>query len=405
MTDEAVFLEPIEPPESGRLLRALREETTGGLLLIVVSLAAIVIANSPLKSAYASFTNFEFGPASLGLHMSINHWAADFLLAIFFFVVGNELKHEMTLGSLANPREALVPIVAAVSGMAAAAGIFLFFNSGDAAASAWAIPISTDVAFALAVLALAGKGLPLELRSFLLTVAVVNDLCAISVIAVFYDQGFKQGPFLLSLLTIGIFALLQYRLITTAWLGLPLALLAWYWMYQSGIHATVAGVLLGLAMNVKPMPGQTDSPADRAEHVFRPISAGICVPFFAFTSIGISLAAGNLGQMLTSNLTYGICLGLIIGQPLGVTVGAYLATKISKATLNPSLQWWDVLVVGTLAAIGFTVALLVSEVSFHGIPYYLENAKLAIAVTNFIAILISVIAVRIRNKKYQASIS
>ena len=405
MTDETVFLEPIEPPESGRLLRALREETTGGLLLIVVSLAAILIANSPLKNAYASFTNFEFGPASLGLHMSLNHWSADFLLAIFFFVVGNELKHEITLGSLANPREALVPIAAAVSGMAVAAGIFLFFNSGSAAASAWAIPISTDVAFALAVLALAGKGLPLELRSFLLTVAVVNDLCAISVIAIFYDQGFKQGPFLLSLIAIGIFALLQYRLVTFAWLGLPLALAAWYWMYQSGIHATVAGVLLGLTMNVKPKPGQTESPADRAEHVFRPISAGICVPVFAFTSIGISVATGNLGQMLTSNLAFGICFGLIIGQPLGVTLGAYLATKISKATLNPSLQWWDVLVVGTLAAIGFTVALLVSEVSFHESPDNLATAKLAIAVTNFIAILISVIAVRIRNKKYQVSIS
>ena len=405
MTDETVFLEPIEPPESGRLLRALREETTGGVLLIVVSLLALVIANSPLSDAYNSFIHFEFGPSSLGLNLSVNYWASDFLLAVFFFVVGNELKHEMTLGSLANPREALVPIVAAVTGMVMAAVIFLIFNKGDAAASAWAIPISTDVAFALAVLALAGRGLPLELRSFLLTVAVVNDLCAISVIAIFYDQGFEPIPFLCSLVAIGLFALLQKRHLTSLWIAIPIALLAWYWMYQSGIHATVAGVLLGLAMNVNPKTNATESPADRAEHFFRPISAGICVPIFAFTSIGLSLGNENLNQMFRSNLTLGISLGLIIGQPLGVTLGAYLATKLSKASLNPSLKWWDVLVVGNLAAIGFTVALLVSEVSFHENARYLANAKFAIALTNFLAITIAVSAVRIRNRKFQPSIS
>jgi len=400
-----MFLEPIVAPESGRIVRALRQETTGGLLLIAISVIALVLANSSLAAAYESFTHFKFGPQSLHLNLTVAQWAADFLLAIFFFVVGNELKHEIVKGSLADPREALVPIVAALSGMTLAAAIFLTLNHGDPAASAWGIPISTDVAFALAVLALAGRGLPLELRSFLLTVAVVNDLGAISVIAIFYDQGFHLLEFIFAIVSIIIFAILQKRYLTSPWLSIPLALNAWYWMYQSGIHATIAGVALGLSMNVNAKTGQSQSPAERAEHVFRPISAGICVPIFAFASIGIALDGGGISRMLQDHLTQGILFGLIIGQPVGVTLGAYLTTKLTKGTLNPLLSWWDVLVVGMLAAIGFTVALLVSEVSFHGNLQLLGTAKFGIAFTNIVAIAFAIIAVRLRNRGIQGNSS
>jgi len=405
VVDENMFLEPIVAPESGRIVRALRQETTGGLLLIAISVIALVLANSSLAAAYESFTHFKFGPQSLHLNLTVAQWAADFLLAIFFFVVGNELKHEIVKGSLADPREALVPIVAALSGMTLAAAIFLTLNHGDPAASAWGIPISTDVAFALAVLALAGRGLPLELRSFLLTVAVVNDLGAISVIAIFYDQGFHLLEFIFAIVSIIIFAILQKRYLTSLWLSIPLALNAWYWMYQSGIHATIAGVALGLSMNVNAKTGQSQSPAERAEHVFRPISAGICVPIFAFASIGIALDGGGISRMLQDHLTQGILFGLIIGQPVGVTLGAYLTTKLTKGTLNPLLSWWDVLVVGMLAAIGFTVALLVSEVSFHGNLQLLGTAKFGIAFTNIVAIAFAIIAVRLRNRGIQGNSS
>ncbi|MEI7442654.1 MAG: Na+/H+ antiporter NhaA [Actinomycetes bacterium] len=405
MDDENMFLEPITQPESGRIVRALREETTGGLLLIATSLLALVLANSPLSKYYESFTTFKFGPESLHLNLTVAQWAADFLLAVFFFVVGNELKHEMVKGSLSDPREALVPIVAALSGMTLAATIFLTLNHGEPAASAWGIPISTDVAFALAVLALAGRGLPLELRSFLLTVAVVNDLCAISVIAIFYDQGFHLLEFIFAIVSIAIFAILQRRYITSFWLSIPLALNAWYWMYQSGIHATIAGVALGLSMNVQAKSGQGQSQADRAEHILRPISAGVCVPIFAFTSIGIALESGALSQMLHAHLTQGILFGLVIGQPVGVTVGAFLTTKLTKGSLNPLLSWWDVLTVGMLAAIGFTVALLVSEVSFHDDAQLLSTAKFGIALTNIVAITFAVVAVRLRNRGIKANSS
>jgi len=400
-----MFLEPIAPHESGRIVRALRQETTGGLLLIATSFIALVLANSPLSEVYESFTTFKFGPQSLHLNLSVAQWSADFLLAIFFFVVGNELKHEIVKGSLADPREALVPIIAALSGMTLAATIFLVLNHGQPSATAWGIPISTDVAFALAVLALAGRGLPLELRSFLLTVAVVNDLGAISVIAIFYDQGFHLLEFIFALVSIAVFAILQKRYVTSLWLAIPLALNAWYWMYQSGIHATIAGVALGLSMNVNSKSREIQSPAERAEHFMRPISAGICVPIFAFASIGIALEGGAISQMLHAHLTQGILFGLVIGQPVGVTLGAYLTTKLTKGTLNPMLSWWDVLIVGTLAAIGFTVALLVSEVSFHEDAQLLSTAKFAIALTNIVAITIAVIAVRLRNRGIRANSS
>ena len=405
MVEDNIFLEPIAPPESGRIVRALRQETTGGLLLIATSVIALVLANSSLSSAYESFTTFKFGPQSLHLNLTVAQWAADFLLAVFFFVVGNELKHEIVKGSLANPREALVPIVAALSGMTLAATIFLVLNHGEPAVSAWGIPISTDVAFALAVLALAGRGLPLELRSFLLTVAVVNDLGAISVIAFFYDQGFHLLEFMFAIVSITIFAILQRRHLTSLWLSIPLALNAWYWMYQSGIHATIAGVALGLSMNVHAKSDHEESPAERAEHLLRPISAGLCVPIFAFASIGIALDGSAISQMLHANLTQGILFGLVIGQPVGVTLGAFLTTKFTKGTLNPKLSWWDVLIVGMLAAIGFTVALLVSEVSFHHDVQLLSTAKFGIALTNVVAITLAVIAVRLRNRGIRANSS
>jgi NhaA family Na+:H+ antiporter len=239
----------------------------------------------------------------------------------------------------------------------------------------------------------------------LLTVAVVNDLGAISVIAVFYDQGFHLLEFIFAIVSIAIFAFLQRRHVTSLWLSIPLALNAWYWMYQSGIHATIAGVALGLSMNVNARTGQTQSPAERAEHLLRPISAGICVPIFAFASIGIALDGGGISQMLRANLTQGILFGLIIGQPVGVTLGAYLTTKLTKGKLNPLLSWWDVLIVGMLAAIGFTVALLVSEVSFHNDLQLLATAKFGIAFTNVVAITLAVVAVRLRNRGIKANSS
>ena len=350
---------------------------------------ALVWANSNWASSYESLVSFQVGPESLGLHLSLGAWASDFLLAIFFFVIGCELKHEFVLGTLSNPRIAAVPIGAALGGMLVAAAIFLAFNFNTPAQAAWGLPISTDVAFALAVLAIAGQRLPIELRSFLLTLAVVNDLGAILVIAVFYGHGFHLNWFVAAASLLTLFGLLQNRKITSAYIFVPLALLAWYAMFRSGIHATIAGVALGILMRVRKTESEIISPCDKAELTLRPFSAGFAVPVFV---LGTTLA-----EAISDPLTMGVMCGLIIGQPIGVTLGAFLVSRFTSGTLNPALSWWDVVVVGTLASIGFTVALLIAEVTFGSDIEMLATSKFAIIFTNLVAITVSVLAISMRS--------
>jgi NhaA family Na+:H+ antiporter len=393
---DVTALESIPVKEQRWVLRALRDETTGGLLLVGVALTALAWANSPWANSYERLVDLPIGTPGFMLPFRI--WAADFLLAIFFFVVGIELKHEFVSGTLSSPRRAVVPVAAALGGMLSSAAIFLALNAGSPQQSAWGIPVSTDIAFALAVLAIFGKRLPIELRSLLLTLAVVNDLGAITVIAIFYGHGFEATYFLIACVLVALFAVLQNRGINSLAVYLPLALVTWYFMYESGIHATVAGVALGLSMRVQARDGEKESPGDRVEHALRPVSAGICVPLFALVAAGVSLAGISIGAATREPLALGILLGLVVGQPVGVTLFAFVATKLSGGTLNPQLTWWDVAVVGTLASIGFTVALLVSEVSFEHNPSMLTVAKFAIVATNACAIGLSVLAIGVRTR-------
>jgi NhaA family Na+:H+ antiporter len=397
MVHEVDVLNPVPESEQRWLSRALKNETVGGLLLMGAAVFALVWANSNLASSYESLVSFQVGPESLGLHLSLGAWASDFLLAIFFFVIGCELKHEFVLGTLSNPRIAAVPIGAALGGMLVAAAIFSAFNFNTPAQAAWGLPISTDVAFALAVLAIAGQRLPIELRSFLLTLAVVNDLGAILVIAVFYGHGFHLNWFVAAASLLTLFGLLQNRKITSAYIFVPLALLAWYAMFRSGIHATIAGVALGLLMRVRKTESEIISPCDKAELTLRPFSAGFAVPVFAFLAAGVNVLGTTLAEAISDPLTMGVMCGLIIGQPIGVTLGAFLVSRFTSGTLNPALSWWDVVVVGTLASIGFTVALLIAEVTFGSDIEMLATSKFAIIFTNLVAITVSVLAISMRS--------
>ena len=391
-----VFSEVLETEQSW-LARALKSETVGGLILMAAAIVALVWANSAWSDSYESIVNFNVGPESLHLNLTLNVWAADFLLAIFFFVIGCELKHEFVLGTLSNPRIAAVPIGAAFGGMVTAAAIFLVFNFGTPAQAAWGLPISTDVAFALAVLAIVGQRLPIELRSFLLTLAVVNDLGAILVIAIFYGHGFYAMWFCVAAALLLLFGSLQNRKVTSKFIFLPLAIVIWYAMFRSGIHATIAGVAMGLLMRVRKTEAEQLSPCDNAEVTLRPFSAGFAVPVFAFMAAGVNVSGTTLAEALSDPLTLGVLCGLIIGQPIGVTLGAFLVSRFTKGTLNPDLSWWDVVVVGSLASIGFTVALLISEVSFMADPAMLASSKFAIIFTNLVAICASVLAISIRS--------
>lgn len=376
----------------------LREETTGGILLIFAAITAIVWANSPFADSYVSLTSAEFGFTNFSMPLKV--WAADFLLAIFFFVIGIELKNEFVAGSLSSVRRAIVPFAAAFGGMFVAAIIFLMFNHGTDIAKAWGIPISTDIAFALAILAIAGKSMPDPLRLFLLTLAVVNDLGAILVIAVFYGHGFELTSFLVATALVAVFAILQRTGIRSVAIHLPIALACWYFTYESGIHATVAGVALGLSMRVTERPDEHHAPGDHAEHVLRPISAGLCVPLFALMSAGVSLEGVHIGEMLNNSLTLGVLFGLVIGQPLGVVIGTFIGSRFTERRLPAGLNWADVVVVGTLASIGFTVALLVSEVSFAEQPEILAVAKFALVLTSFASIASAVTAMKLRKRLF-----
>jgi NhaA family Na+:H+ antiporter len=269
------------------------------------------------------------------------------------------------------------------------------------AATGWGIPMATDIAFALAVLAVMGSKLPVALRAFLLTLAVVDDLGAILVIAIFYSHGFSPAPFLIAVLGMALWWFLQRRRLDAWWVYLPLGLVVWGFLHASGIHATVAGVALGLLTRVRLDPGETISPADRYEHAIRPISAGLCVPLFAFFSAGVTFI-GLGGSAFTDPVAIAIVVGLVVGKPIGVYGGARLVARFTRASLSSSLRWADVMAVGILAGIGFTVSLLIGELAFEYDAPRQTAAKIGILVASVIAALLAVVALQRRSKAYAA---
>ncbi len=407
------------PPLSERLwlLRILRLETVGGLLMLMAAVIALVWANSRWATSYHDLLAIEVGPEALGLHLSLGTWAADFLLAFFFFLAGVELKHEVQLGTLSRPSLAAVPVVAAIGGMAVPALIFVAFTWGmPLESTGWGIPMATDIAFALAVLAIMGRGLPLALRAFLLTLAVVDDLGAITVIAIFYSDKFQLLPFLGAAACIALWWALQRRRVqgTPArfLLYLPLFLLTWWLMHESGVHATVAGVALGLATRVSKDADEAFSPGELAEHRLRPFVAGVAVPLFAFASAGVTIRTVPGGEpvppfleTLTSPVTLGVLVGLVVGKPIGVIGGAWLMARFTRAQLNPALRWADIAAVGLVAGIGFTVSLLIAELAYEPAPTLLADAKVGILTASLVAALLSMVLLRRRRHALAAYIA
>ena len=370
---------------------ALRNETTGGILLLVAAIAALVWANIDFNS-YSALKDFKIGPAEIHLDLSLGKWAADGLLAIFFFVAGMELKHELVVGSLKDKSVAAVPIAAALGGMIVPAVIFALFNAGEPSLKGWGIPMATDIAFALAVLAVAGRSLPLELRAFLLTLAVVDDLGAIIVIAIFYTAQLNILALLVSVGGLFIFGMLQKRRVTGWHLYLPLAGVIWYSLHESGIHATIAGVAMGLLMNLKQ--------SDKVMHTVHPISAGFAVPVFAFFSAGVFVQGLSLNDVASSPVALGIIFGLVVGKPLGVVGTAWLMARFTKASLSQELSWWDVATIGTLAGVGFTVSLLINELAFKQDEATASMGTLAVLVASTIAAVLAIIALQFRKRAY-----
>ncbi|MBU8810138.1 Na+/H+ antiporter NhaA [Mycolicibacterium goodii] len=388
-------------PEWQRISELLRTETVGGALLLVAALAALVWANSPWSATYDRVSDFVIGPHSLHLDLSISAWAADGLLAIFFFVVGVELKREFVVGDLRDPAKAALPIAAAVGGMVVPAVIFVGINltSGHTEnLGGWAIPVATDIAFALAVLAVIATHLPSALRIFLLTLAVVDDLLAIVVIAVFYTTQLSFGPLAGALVAIAVFGLAVQRGLRSPFVLVPVAVVAWALMHASGVHATVAGVLLGFTV---PVLGR-HAAADRLEHRLRPLSAGFAVPVFAFFAAGVTVGGlSGFASALSHPVTYGVIAGLVIGKPVGVFFTTYLLARFTKASLDAELAWRDVFGLALLAGIGFTVSLLIGELAFENSPIAHDDAKIAVLTGSVLAGLLAAVVLLSRNAAYR----
>lgn len=390
------YLPDLTSRESTAVGDYLRKETVGGSLALIAAAVAVIWANSPWGVSYQDLRHFAVGP------LDVEHWAADGALAIFFFVAGLELKREFVVGSLSRLSDAVVPVVAAFCGVAVPALIYVVVNlSNPDALRGWAIPSATDIAFALAVLAVVGSALPPQLRAFLLTLAVVDDLIVIVIIAVFYTETLHLEALALAAVGLFLWWLLQHFRNTLWILYIVIAVGTWWFTHESGIHATIAGVALGLLTRVKRDPGEDHSPAAFLEHQLHPLSAGFAVPFFALMSAGVVISGG--GDLVTDPIVIGVVLGLVLGKPIGVFGGSWVITKITRAEIDDDVRWRDVFGVAMLAGVGFTVSLLVSDLSFTGDQR--EAAKTAVLAASVVAALIGAVVLHNRNRKYRAFLS
>jgi Na+:H+ antiporter, NhaA family len=388
--------------ESTTVAEILRRETTGGMFLLAATVVALVWANSPVSDVYQSLREVVVGVPGL-LELDLEHWAGEGLLAVFFLVAGLELKREFVVGDLSDRREAVLPVVAAVSGMVVPAGLYLLVNLGpDGRPGGWAVPVATDIAFALAVLALVGDALPTALRAFLLSLAVVDDLLAILVIAVFFTDQVRLEALGGAVVLLGLYAFLQHRRVRAWWVYVPLGLVVWALVHEAGVHATVAGVALGLLTRVRRDPAEDRSPAEHVEHLVGPVSALVCVPLFALLAAGVTLSGDALTGLATSPVALGIAAGLVAGKVLGVAGGAWVTARLSRAELSPQLAWVDVVGVGLLAGIGFTVSLLLGDLSFSGDPAAADTAKAAVLVSSVLAALLATLVLRRRQAVHLA---
>lgn len=395
--------------EATRIAVILRKETVSGALVLTATLLALVWANSSFADSYHALRDVRIGPASLHLDLTLSVWAADGLLAVFFFVVGLELKREFVAGDLRSPRLAALPVLAAVGGMVVPAALFVAFNlsTGDGALRGWAIPTATDIAFALAALAIVGTHLPIGLRTFLLTLAVVDDLLAVVIIGVVYTVDLHLGSLLIALVPLGCFTIAVQRRIRFWWLLLPLAALTWALVHASGVHATIAGVLLGFAVPVAnggtaSEPSAGSGLAEHFEHQFRPISAGFAVPVFAFLAAGVTVGGlTGFASALTDRVALGIVVGLVLGKTLGIFGTTYLLSRFTHAELDKDLRWLDVLGVAVLAGIGFTVSLLIGELAFGASTERDDHVKIGVLVGSVLAAAIAAVILSARNRVYR----
>lgn len=388
-------------PAVGEFARFLRAETVGGVILLTATAVALLAANGPWSGTYQALRDTQLGPASLHLNLTVADWAKDGLLALFFFVAGLELKRELVVGELSRFRNALLPVIAAIGGMVVPALVAIGIGWGDPRiADAWAIPVATDIAFALGVLALTGSGLPSSARVFLLSLAVVDDLGAILLIAILFTSALDLIAAGVAVLLFALYRYLQHRRVRTAWLYVPLAVGTWVAVHETGVHATVAGVGLALLTRVRTDPGEDESPCLRLEHRLQPWSAGFAVPMFALFAAGVPIDTGTIGRLFTDRIALAVMLGLVVGKLIGIAGAALLAVRLRIADLPSGLGKRDLVAVATLGGVGFTVSLLLADLALDGTD--MQTAKGAVLIASMIAAILAAALLLRRGKSRNA---
>ena len=400
----------------------LRIETSGSLLLLAAAVIALLWANSPVSESYFDFWHLEIGVdvGSFSVEETLQHWVNDALMVIFFFVVGLEIKYELVSGDLRDPKTAALPIIAAVGGMAVPALLYLAIAGGGEAGSGWGIPMATDIAFAVGVLGVLGRRIPSAARLFLLTLAIVDDIGAIIVIAVFYTDDLDLRWLAAAFILLGVMILMRLVRIWSIPIYVVVGVAVWFATLESGVHATLAGVAIGLLTpayallkadvardyaeaalkdreldpdelhRMRFLLEESVPIVDRLQSRLHPISAYLVLPVFALANAGVDLRGGVLGEAVTSSVGLGIGAGLVIGKPVGILAASYLAVRLGLGRLPARTSWSQVLGVGAIAGIGFTVSLFIAGLSFPGSDMLTEDAKVGIILASVVAALVGV---------------
>jgi Na+:H+ antiporter, NhaA family len=411
-------------PLGGALREFLATEVAGGVVLVVAAAAALVWANSPWSASYDTLwtTDLDVALGRWELHLDLRHWVNDGLMAIFFVVVALEVKRELLEGELREVRKAALPVVAAVGGMVVPAALYLAFNPSGDAARGWGIPMATDIAFALGVAALVARSLPAGLRLFLLTLAIVDDIGAIVVIAVFYSSGVAFEWLAAAVALVGGAYLLRRAGVIFPPFFVAFGAAVWLALHEAGVHPTLAGVAMGLlapasarfdpqdvaarreelldvwtpaaARRTSALARQSVSPMEWLEHGLHPWTSLGVVPLFALANAGVSLSASDVGDAVGSAVTWGVLVGLMLGKTVGITGFAWLAVRLGIAALPVGATWRHLIGTATLAGIGFTVSLFVTGLAFER-PDLVDHAKIGILTASALATaLATVILVR-----------
>ncbi len=361
----------------------LSNEQSSGIVLIIATIISLLIANSGIGSSYIEFWQTKVGTNAGGLYLnlSVEHWVNDALMAIFFLLIGLEVEREIYIGELSDLRNAMLPIFAAIGGMVVPAAFHYWFNAGTPTQGGFGIPMATDIAFALGVLALLGDRVPMSLKIFLTALAIIDDLGAILIIALFYVGDFSATYFGLSMAVFVLLLVFNRTGVTQLWFYFIPGVFMWYFMLRSGVHATLAGVLLAFAIPFG--KGDKHSPSYHLQHLLHKPVAFVIMPIFALANTGIILS-GNWFSGLGSDNSLGIMSGLLIGKPIGVVLMSWIAVAFGISKLPPSIQWRHIIGTGFLAGIGFTMSIFITLLAFDNAAT-VQMSKITVLLTSLLA--------------------